>query len=390
MKLLAKKNNVEEKVVNLSFNIHKFNERPKPDDKRRILIISSFSEFGCETVSALYVIPRMVQQHPGYYTVVAGWYGRSYLYRHLVDEFWELKEEFQWLRDYAKAFHNDSKNIERLENTLVNQGFVFKCANLATDVIYNHCKECNNSWLVKTIAEQNGVEVENDGYCAKCNNLDYQKALFEDIPFWKRFVTRIPRPSKAKFDAVAKHMKPNTVGIFARGRTTYGRNLQPEFYKGLIKLLRQMGYNPIWLGEKQSTLPCPVEDVIDFSRMPDARDLEQTLAIVCGCDFTVQFWTASTRLAGMMGVPYLLFESPDQIFGNGQEGYRRNLCDLGPSKLCISHYLNVYNNNAAALKVVRQCIKEMQKDNWDDVMGLLESKEYVETMREQNLVRIGG
>ena len=62
--------------------------------------------------------------------------------------------------------------------------------------------------------------------------------------------------------------------------------------------------------------------------MPNARDLEQTLAIVCGCEFPVQFWTASTRLAGVMGVPYLLFESPDQIWGQGQEGYRRNLCDL--------------------------------------------------------------
>jgi hypothetical protein len=36
--------------------------------------------------------------------------------------------------------------------------------------------------------------------------------------------------------------------------------------------------------------------------------------------FTIQFWTASTRLASMMGVPWILFESPDQIAGNGQEG----------------------------------------------------------------------
>ena len=109
----------------------------------------------------------------------------------------------------------------------------------------------------------NGIEVP-VGYCAKCHNLDYQKAYFEDIQFWKRFVTRIPRPSKAKFELVEQHMKPKTVGIFARGRATYGRNLQPAFYVNLIKLLRQMGYNPIWLGEKQSTLPCPVDDVVDF------------------------------------------------------------------------------------------------------------------------------
>jgi hypothetical protein len=185
-------------------------------------------------------------------------------------------------------------------------------------------------------------------------------------------------------------MKPKTVGVVARGRKTYGRNLQPEFYVKLIKVLEQMGYNPIWLGEKQSTQPCPVDHIVDFSRMPDSGDLEKTLAIVCGCEFTIQFWTASTRLAGMMGVPYLLFESPDQIFGNGQEGYRRNLCDFGPAKLCISHYLNVYNNHAAAMKLVKKCVKDIERGDFNDVVGLVEREEVVTQIREANLERIGG
>jgi alkanesulfonate monooxygenase SsuD/methylene tetrahydromethanopterin reductase-like flavin-dependent oxidoreductase (luciferase family) len=48
-----------------------------------------------------------------------------------------------------------------------------------------------------------------------------------------------------------QYLKPNSVGIFARGRAMYGRNLSPEFYVNLIKMLEDLGYNPIWLGEKQ-------------------------------------------------------------------------------------------------------------------------------------------
>lgn len=380
MKLLRSQQEVEEKVENLSFNVHKFNDRPKPQDSRRILIISCFSEFGCETLSTLYCLPRLLQEHPGYYTVAMGWYGRSYLYQHLVDEFWELKEEFQHLRDYAKAFHNDSKNLQRLEESCKDLGFVYGCANMAKDVIYNQCKPCDSAWLIG----------EGDkGVCPKCGNLDYTKALFADIPFWKRFAIHIPRPSKEKFKSIEKYIKPNMVGVCARGRKTYGRNLQPEFYVKLIKLLRGMGYNPIWFGEKQSSQACPVDDVVDFSRMPDAADLEKTFAIISKCEFTIQFWTASSRLAGMMGIPYLLFESPDQIFGTGQEGFRRNLCDFGPRKLCISHYLNVFNDHDAAIKVVKKCIEEMKKNNWEDTMGLLESIEVVENLRSDNLTRIG-
>jgi hypothetical protein len=43
---------------------------------------------------------------------------------------------------------------------------------------------------------------------------------------------------------------------------------------------------------------------MDFSRLPEARDLELTLAIISQLQFTVQFWTASTRLAAMVGTPF--------------------------------------------------------------------------------------
>ena len=88
--------------VNLSeveFNIFKFNNRTRPKDKKKVLIIFSFYEFGTEILGILYCIPRLIHQNPGLYVIVAGWYGREYLYRHLADEYWELKEEHQFLRD---------------------------------------------------------------------------------------------------------------------------------------------------------------------------------------------------------------------------------------------------------------------------------------------------
>jgi hypothetical protein len=114
------------------------------------------------------------------------------------------------------------------------------------------------------------------------------------------------------------------------------------------------------------------------------------LAIISKLKFTVQFWTASTRLSGMMGTPYLLFESPDQIWGNGQEGYRRNLCDFGPRKLSVNHFLNVYNDHEGALKIIRRCVEEMKEGNWEDVIGLVESGFAVEELRKSNIKRIGG
>ena len=149
-----------------------------------------------------------------------------------------------------------------------------------------------------------------------------------------------------------------------------------------------MGYSPIWLGEKQSTLPCPVEDVVDFSRMPESRDLELTLALISSLNFTIQYWTASTRLASMVGTPYLLFESPDQIWGRGQEGYRRELCDFSDNKLCICHYLNMYDDNEAALSLTNQCITEMEVGNYEDVFGLLESDVVAQNMKKEREVLI--
>ena len=152
----------------------------------------------------------------------------------------------------------------------------------------------------------------------------------------------------------------------------------------LIKLLEDLGYNPIWLGEKQSVLPCPVDHIVDFSRLPESRDLELTLAIISNLQFTVQFWTASTRLASMMGIPWILFESPDQIAGHGQEGKRIALTtDYNKKKLVLAHYFSVVEDHDCGLEYVQRAIKEMNEDNWDDIIGPIEDQSIVADMAQK-------
>lgn len=365
-------------IEDFGFNVFKFSDRPKPE-KEKVLIVGCFSEFGCEIVGAMYCIPRLKAQYPDRYIIVAGWFGREYLYRHLVDEFWEIHEEHMWLREYARAFHNESKNLRQIEKNLGKSGAIIPSHFLGTMSVGATCNSCHAVWGDLTIIEK----------CKQCSSTDISQSLFADASNHKKNAVLIPTPSVDKLNYVKKYLGPNPVGIFARNRKCYGRNLQPDFYINLIALLESQGYTPIWLGEKQSTLECPVDHIVDFSRMEESRDLELTLAIIKQLKFTIQFWTASSRLAALMGTPYILFESPDQIWGNGQEGYRLNLTAFGPRKLVISHYLNVYNDNAAALNLVTQAIEEINAENYEEIFGLLESEQIARHMRSSNIKRLG-
>lgn len=372
----------EESFEEIGFSVHKFTSRPRPS-KENINLICCFSEFGCETVGVIYCLPRIIRDHPQKYRIVVGWHGREYLYRHLADEFWEMNEEHMWLREYARAFHNESKNIQRTEKALEAYGTVVPSAYMGKIAISAKCFDCR--LFYNTVYAQGRYE---NNYCPRCGGRNILNPILGDVSYWKPKAVRLPLPSVEKMGVASKYVSGRSVGVFARDRKCYGRNLQPSFYEGLVGLLRGRGYEPIWLGEKQSTLACPVPGIVDFSRMPESRDLETTMAIVSRCDFTIQFWTASSRLAGLMGVPYLLFESPDQIWGNGQEGIRRNLCDFGKRKLSINHYLNVYHDNNSGLSVVDQCVGEMEAGNWSDHIGMVE-KSVVESMRLGNARRIG-
>lgn len=374
----------EEQEEEVGFNVFKFNPSPRPNDPRRVMVICCFSEFGCETVGAMYCIPRVIREHPGKYVIVVGWYGRDYLYRHLADEFWEIKPEHMWLREKARAFHHDSVNLSRIEKSLDSVGIVVPSEYLGRLAISARCESCGYFW--NTVYLEGTYERRD---CYRCSSERVLWPVLGDVKYWKPRATRIPPPSDEKMRVAEDFLGRNPVGVFARGRRCYGRNLQPEFYSGLVEMLEGMGYDPVWLGEKESTLPCPAPHIFDFSRRPESRDLELTLAMVSRCRFTVQFWTASSRLAGMMGVPYLLFESPDQIWGKGQEGIRRNLCDFGPRKLSVNHYLSVRDDNEGGLKVVKECIGEMNSGNYDDHIGLVEDRNVVLKMRMDNKTRVG-
>ncbi len=206
--------------------------------------------------------------------------------------------------------------------------------------------------------------------------------MYSNIHDYKDTAVLPPKPSKEKQEYAASLVKDHPVGIFARARKCYGRNLPSEFYVSLIRRLEEMGYDPIWLGEKATTLPCPVSHITDFSRMPEARDMETTLAIVAKCDFTIQFWTASTRLAAMAGVPYLLFESPDQLWDHGEEGYRLDLVTRGKRKLVANHYLNVLNEPDEAIDLIERCVKEMRRGDYNDVIGMVDNPTIVSSQRK--------
>lgn len=363
----------EIRLDEINFSVHKFNVRKRPQDKKRILIITCFSEFGCESLSLMYCIPAILNKHVGYYVICVGWYGREYLYRHLVDEYWEVNEEFQYLRESSDAFRNTSKSIIRLEKELENYGNVYCSHHMGQICLGNTCMDCNHFW------GESGFEI----ICPQCKSSNIQKGLLNDIKRHKKFAIKIPRPSIASMNKVKCYLGKNPVGVVARGRMCYGRNLPPDFYKKLVKLLEDKGYTPIWLGEKQSVLPCPVPHIVDFSQMAEARDLELTLAIISQLNFTIQFWTASTRLASMVDTPWILFESPDQIYGDfGQEGIRIALTtDPNKKKIVLSDYCNTRDNEDEAIKLADRAIDELNFYNYEDMFGLVENPEIVKQMR---------
>lgn len=374
-----KKNDTEKEIDNINFVVHKFSQKPKPIDKNQIAIICSFSEFGCETLTSIYCIPQIKKDNPNLYYIVVGWYGRDYLYKHLVDEFWELKEEYQWLRDHCNAFHHQSKNLDKLEKGFKNLGTVFPSNHMSNIALGNKCNSCQHFWASDKPCE----------CCPNCQSKEFIPSLLGGIKYWKPKATLIPKPCEEKLKLADKYLRPNSVALTARGRKTYGRNLQPEFYEKLIYLLESFGYNPIWVGEKQSTLPCPVPRICDFSRREESKDLELTLAIISKCIFSIQAFTASTRLSAIMNIPYLIFESLDQTYMNGQENQRQALTTFTPRKLCISHYKNMFNNNDKSLKLVQRCVGEMQRGDWSDVIGLVEDEGLTRAIMQQNAWKNG-
>lgn len=364
-------------LADLKFTVHRTSGRKRPEDPRRNLIVPCFSEFGCEVVAAMYCLPRLAQRFPGHYKTAVGWFGREYLYRHLVDEFWELDEGQMWLREYARAFHHESANLRRFEAGLRPKGQVVSSKYMGRIALTTECNACGRYWTATARSPS----------CGQCGGADLRHSLFSD-PEGHRPDAVLPGPPSPDKVAYAESvLGPRPVAVFARNRRCYGRNLPAGFYADLVGCLRSLGYTPVWLGERVSTLPCPVPGVADLSQGAGARDLEATLAVVSRCLFTVQFWTASTRLAALAGVPYLLFESPDQLWGRGQEGYRLDLVTRGKRKVAVNHFLNVLRDPKGGLDLVRRCVAEMEAGDYSDVIGMVDDPAVVTRQRQCYLDR---
>src|SRR4051812_49434545 len=113
----------EKIITDFNYKVIQMTPRVRPERKADVLIVPMFSEFGCETLGALYCLPELLRNRwAGKYIIVLSWAGRDYLYKGLADEVWELSDEHQWLKQYCLAFHHVSRNLKRFEHEAAKQG----------------------------------------------------------------------------------------------------------------------------------------------------------------------------------------------------------------------------------------------------------------------------
>jgi hypothetical protein len=350
-----------EKILNeVVFDKHIFraNLTNKP-----VILLSCLVEFGCESLLPHYYLPHHIKQYSNYHRIAVGWRGRKLFYQDF-DEFWEIKDEYMFLRDYCLAFSTSSKNIRNLEISLKNYGDVIPAKLLGNRFHEKSCQKCGNKELPFTPNIQ----------CSKCRSTKFYPSLLENPEFGKREYTALKFDFAKYQDFVSKNVKEKTIAIFARNRTTYGRNLPEKFYIDFISKVRSKKYNVIWLGEKQSTLKCPLPDVFDFTQSEFADDVEACLALVSRCIGTFQAWTASTRFSQILDIPFCLIESTDQISGRGHEGKRLELLtmNMNKSKIIISNYLNSVKNLDEFLNMcIFNFLDFIENKNSTTVVGIL-------------------
>jgi fatty acid/phospholipid biosynthesis enzyme len=54
--------------------------------------------------------------------------------------------------------------------------------------------------------------------------------------------------------------------------------------------------------------------------------------------------------------------------------------EFDKKKLILSQFHNVVENQEKGLELVKQAIKEMNDDNWDDIIGLVDQPEILKGM----------
>lgn len=369
----------ERRLDSLRFTVHSFSGRSMPDDPDKVVFFPNFSEFGSELVASLYCMPAILaRKHPGRHSVVMGWRGRQALYRHIVDEYWELEDEAHWLREYCRAFHHASWNLKKAEARAAKLGVVVPMNDYALHTAMPRIPMC---WRQGCGGE---MEADDQGQrCPKCGWATDPVGIYHDLRGAMAKAVWPPPPTAEKLAEVAEFTGPRCVGVTARARKCYGRNLSEGFYARLVLMLEDMGYRPVWIGERETTLPAPFSWVPDFSRHPLGADLEATLALVSTFAFTLQYWTASTRLAGLVGTPFLLFESPDQLWGGGHEGMRLKLCSRGPHKIVLAHYPDLAADHGLGLDLTRRAVREMEAGDWSVTLGPVEDEPQVLKMRRE-------
>lgn len=362
----------EKKLNSINFKKIIFN---KPKNNKKNLIICCFSEFGCETVAIHYVIPRIRQNNPNKRIIVVGWVGRSFLYSHLVDEFWEIDPSFMWLKDYSRAFHHESKNLKWVEKYLKIYGEVITSVELGNIALIGKCRNCNN------VFGSDRVYIN----CEHCGSDNLELSLFSDTPNTRNTYKPISYPRLSKIKKAEKIIKENTVALFVRGRNVYGRNFNQDQYYHIVSDLINSGYNVLWLGEKYTTFDLKNDFGDKFYNLcnhPDFNDIEFVLAALTHCKFSLQFWTASTRLSSMINLPFILVESPDQIIGRGQEGTRLILTtrEEKNKKLIFCNHLNVVENFWDFRGLLKSCIYNFVVNNdFTDVIGMVDNFETVKS-----------
>ena len=360
----------------LCFTKHIFNE--ETDFKKKLFYLS-FGEFGCETLLPTFLMPRVNNNFPEYRKVVVGWSNREYFYRDLCDEYWELDPQYMSLKNNSHAFENTSVELASLYKRLTPLGIVVDGTKIGKLCVKARCKKCSFEFEAD----------RGDIYCMKCYSESIERSLFQGAKIYKKYAVPLPSINKQLIDFANNYIPDNTVALFARNRKTYGRNLSTDHYDKIIDMLISQGHNVVLLGEAVSSHNLNNKKIINFMNHELAGNLEAAFAIVDRCVFSLQFFTASTRISSFLSKPFVLFESASQIYGKGQEGIRLSLTtkNYNNKKLVLANFIDVLENTDESLVLAEQAIHELTEENKADDL-IMNPNDYILSLQESGIKQL--
>lgn len=343
------------------------------------LFYLSFGEFGCEALLPSFVIPRLNNNFPDYRKIVVGWSDREYFYRDLCDEYWEIDSQHMILKNNSYAFQNTSQELQSLSKRLRLIGSVIDGNKMGKICVSAKCLKCFFEFEID----------RGDIYCPKCHSDKIESSLLQGCKYYKKYRSSLPSINKHFIDFANSYIPENTVALFARNRKTYDRNLSESHYDKIIELLTSYGFHVVLLGEKVSSHNLKNKKIINFIDHQFSNNLEAAFAIVNRCIFSLQFFTASTRIASILEKPFIIFESTDQIYGRGQEGIRLSLMtkNYNNKKIVLANYKDVVENIEESIELLKQAIEEFvfQKNAKDLFMR---PNDYALSLQESGMKRL--